>query len=108
MSYLAPPRPANVRRTSSSSILLHSSDDHALWAILSQGPTGWRSRAFYLLKEVYEMIASMENAEQRRAAVDKVLRAASRSLGHNYRQIGRRAARHYGTTKEAWEARRSW
>ncbi|GAA6009719.1 hypothetical protein JCM10207_004167 [Rhodosporidiobolus poonsookiae] len=28
--------------------------------------------------------------------------------GHNYRQIGRRAALYYGTTKEAWEAGRAW
>ncbi|GAA6009639.1 hypothetical protein JCM10207_004135 [Rhodosporidiobolus poonsookiae] len=28
--------------------------------------------------------------------------------GHNYRQITRRAAYHYGITKEAWEAGRAW
>ncbi|GAA6010470.1 hypothetical protein JCM10207_001320 [Rhodosporidiobolus poonsookiae] len=28
--------------------------------------------------------------------------------GHNYRRISHRAAYHYGTTKEAWEAGRAW
>ncbi|GAA6010547.1 hypothetical protein JCM10207_001357 [Rhodosporidiobolus poonsookiae] len=35
-------------------------------------------------------------------------RSLAHGHGHNYRQISHRAAYHYGTTKEAWEAGRAW
>ncbi|GAA5984542.1 hypothetical protein JCM11641_006543 [Rhodosporidiobolus odoratus] len=52
----------------------------------------------------FELDMIKKDVETKRAGRARVRDTEHHSLSKRYREIGRRAARHYGTTKERWEA----
>ncbi|GAA6010791.1 hypothetical protein JCM10207_005844 [Rhodosporidiobolus poonsookiae] len=66
------------------------------------------------LQDIIDMLEYYESRPQNalmhldHAAGIRQREPAGSSGGHNYRAIGHRVARYYGTTKEDWEAGRAW